>query len=64
VRVVLDTPQRELSRDWEHPLQAMLKPWNWAQALWLAREAPRGARLVARVVAQVIGPELRITRQW
>ncbi|MGA8475640.1 MAG: hypothetical protein WB681_11255 [Candidatus Cybelea sp.] len=64
VRVVLDTPQRELSRDWEHPLQAMLKPWNWAQALWLAREAPRGARLAARVVAQVIGPELRITRQW
>jgi hypothetical protein len=64
VRVVLDTPQHELSRDWEHPLRAMLKPWNWPQAVWLAREAPRGARLAARIVAQVIGPQLRITRQW
>jgi hypothetical protein len=54
VRVVLDTPQHELSRDWERPLRALLKPWNWPQAVWLAREAPRAARLAARVVAQVI----------
>jgi hypothetical protein len=64
VRVVLDTPQHELSTDWVIPLRAMLKPWNWLQALWLAREAPRAARLAARVVTQVIGPRLRITRQW
>ena len=57
VRVVLDTPQRELSADWRAPLLAMLKPWNWPQALWLAREAPRAAALAARVAAgaQVIG---------
>ena len=52
VRVVLDTPQRELSRDWENPLRAILKPWNWPQAAWLARAAPHAARLAARVVAQ------------
>jgi hypothetical protein len=51
VRVVLDTPGREISADWASPLTAMLKPWNWAQALWLAREAPRAAALAARVVA-------------
>ncbi len=51
VRVVLDTPQTELSSDWSEPLQAMLKPWNWPQALWLAKAAPRAAKLVARVVA-------------
>jgi nucleoside phosphorylase len=51
VRVVLDTPGRELSADWLDPLRAMLKPQNWVEALWLAREAPRYARLAARVVA-------------
>jgi hypothetical protein len=51
VRVVLDTPQAELSSDWSKPLQAMLKPWNWPQALWLAKAAPRAAKLAARVVA-------------
>jgi hypothetical protein len=64
VRVVLDTPEHELSRDWQHPVRALLKPWNWSQALWLAREAPRAARLAARVVAQGIGAQMRITRQW
>jgi len=51
VRVILDTPRNELSRDWLNPALAMLKPWNWPQALWLGREAPRCARLAARVVA-------------
>jgi 4-hydroxy-3-methylbut-2-en-1-yl diphosphate reductase len=55
VRVVLDTPHRELSQDWANPPRALLKPWNWPQALWLAREAPRAARLAARVVAQGLG---------
>jgi hypothetical protein len=55
VRVVLDTPQREISADWQWPLLAMLKPWNWPQAIWLAREAPRAATLCARVVAGAQG---------
>lgn len=51
VRVVLDTPQREISGDWQSPIRAILKPWNWPQAFWLAREAPRSATIAARVVA-------------
>ncbi len=51
VRVVLDTPEREISEDWRTPLLAILKPWNWPQAIWLAREAPRAAELAASVVA-------------
>ncbi len=52
VRVILDTPHHELSSDWSNPLQAMLKPSNWPQAFWLAREAPRAARRVAAIVAE------------
>ncbi len=63
VRVILDTPARELSRDWERPILALLKPWNWPQAFWLAREAPRAAELAARVVAQGILCSLRITKK-
>lgn len=55
VRVVLDTPQREISGDWQRPLLAILKPWNWPQAFWLAREAPRAAALVASIVAGAQG---------
>ncbi len=55
VRVVLDTPQREISGDWQSPLRAILKPWNWPQALWLAREGPRAAAIAARVVAGAQG---------
>lgn len=55
VRVVLDTPLRELSSDWRTPLLAMLKPWNWPQAIWLARAAPPAAELAARVAAGAQG---------
>jgi hypothetical protein len=51
VRVVLDTPQRELNADWLHPVRAMFDPRNWPEAVWLSREAPRCARLAAAVVA-------------
>ncbi len=55
VRVVLDTPQRELSADWRMPVVAILKPWNWSQALWMVREAPRSAALAARVAVAAQG---------
>lgn len=54
VRVVLDTPQRELSRDWVNPARALLRPKNWGQMLWLAREGPRCADLAARVIAAAL----------
>jgi hypothetical protein len=62
VRVILDTPLREISADWVSPLRAMLKPRNWPEALWLALEAPRAAALAARVAAgaQGIGARLRM----
>lgn len=55
VRVILDTPHREISADWKSPLLAIVKPWNWPQALWLAREGPRAAALAASVVAGAQG---------
>jgi hypothetical protein len=66
VRVVLDTPHRELSAEWRTPLRAMLKPGNWPQAVWLARKAPRAARLAALVLGatQGIGGRVRISGQW
>jgi hypothetical protein len=66
VRVVLDTPHRELSAEWATPARAMLKPRNWPQAAWLARAAPRAAALAASVLGatQGIGGRVRISRQW
>jgi 4-hydroxy-3-methylbut-2-en-1-yl diphosphate reductase len=52
VRVILDTPLRELSSDWLNPGRALRNPRNWPQALWLARAAPNAARLAARIVAE------------
>lgn len=60
VRVVLDTPQRELSSDWSSPALAILRPRNWPQAFWLAREAPRAAALAANVVAGAQGIATRV----
>ncbi len=54
VRVVLDTPRRELSRDWLNPSRAMLRPRNWGQMFWLAREGPRCADIAARVIAAAL----------
>jgi hypothetical protein len=51
VRVVLDTPERELSEAWLSPLRALLTPSAWAQLPFLAREGPRCARLAAAVIA-------------
>lgn len=55
VRVVLDTPSREISPAWATPLRAFLNPLLWGQALWLAREGPRCARIAAAVVARAFG---------
>lgn len=57
VRVILDTPYRELSAEWLKPAIAILKPWNWSQAFWLARHAPDAAALSARVAAGAQGIE-------
>ncbi|MDQ2961169.1 MAG: hypothetical protein M3R48_09015, partial [Candidatus Dormibacteraeota bacterium] len=51
VRVVLDTPSRELSPRWVHPWRALLAPSLWPEALWLARVTPRQCDLAASIVA-------------
>jgi hypothetical protein len=51
VRVVLDTPDRELSPVWAHPLAAVVRPDVWPEGLWLWRIAPRLARRAAAILA-------------
>ena len=50
VRVVLDSPQRDLSAAWERPWRALLEPWLWPQAFWMGLSAPAYALRAAAVV--------------
>jgi Phosphorylase superfamily len=50
VRVVLDTPSREISPAWESPARAALDPRHWREGWWLLRTAPSYARRAALVV--------------
>ena len=54
VRVVLDTPQREISPAWHRPARAIARPRLWGQALWMARFAPGQCDVAARVVAEAL----------
>jgi Phosphorylase superfamily len=56
LRVVLDTPRRELSPAWARPRRAIAAPWLWGEALWLARVAPGLCDVGARVVAEAFSP--------
>ena len=52
IRVIFDTPSREISPDWLHPVRALLKPSNWVQLPMLIKDAPRYCDLAARVAAE------------
>jgi len=54
VRVILDTPERELSEAWLRPLSVLVRPGEWDELPWLARTAPRYARLAARIVRNAL----------
>jgi hypothetical protein len=54
VRVILDTPEHELSDAWLKPLSVLLRPDAWHELPWLARTAPRYARLAALIVRQAL----------
>lgn len=54
VRVVLDTPERDLSEVWRRPALAFVHPGVWREAIWLSREAPRCARRAAAVLAAAL----------
>lgn len=51
VRVVLDTPEREISPAWLQPARAMLQPRAWLDLPFLMREGPRCSRIAARIAA-------------
>jgi hypothetical protein len=54
VRVVLDTPERELSDAWLQPRSVFLRPQAWRELPWLARHAVRYARLAAKIVRNAL----------
>jgi hypothetical protein len=54
VRVVLDTPQHELSPAWERPSRAALDPRNFRELVWLLRNVPRYSLRAATVLAEAI----------
>ncbi|HVC43127.1 MAG TPA: hypothetical protein VND54_14200 [Candidatus Saccharimonadales bacterium] len=50
LRVILDTPARELSAAWAQPARAIRQPANWGEAIWLGINAPRYALRVGAVL--------------
>ena len=54
VRVVLDTPERELSPKWERPWRAVLDPRLVREALWLLPHSRRFALRAAEVLADAL----------
>ena len=55
VRVVLDTPRREIDPRWERPWRALAHPGLWPQAWRLRVEGPEYARCAARIAAAAVG---------
>ena len=54
VRVILDTPQHELSSAWERPSRAALDPRNFGELVWLLRNVPRYSLRAASVLAEAV----------
>jgi hypothetical protein len=54
VRVILDTPEREISPVWVKPVQAIFTPSAWRDLPFLLREGPRCARLAAEIIAAAL----------
>lgn len=50
LRVILDTPSRELSAAWAEPARAIRQPSNWSEAIWLGVNAPRYSLRVGAVL--------------
>ena len=59
VRVVLDTPERDLSDVWRRPVLVLARPAAWGEAAWLWREAPRCAARAAAVLGAALRPPAR-----
>ncbi len=50
LRVILDTPSRELSSAWAEPARAIRQPANWSEAIWLGINAPRYSLRVGAIL--------------
>jgi hypothetical protein len=50
IRVVLDSPDHGISRQWLRPAGALLRPRLWGELFWLCRAAPPYALRAARVL--------------
>ena len=50
IRVVLDSPERGISREWLSPASAVLRPEIWGELFWLCRVAPPYALRAATVL--------------
>ncbi len=50
LRVILDTPDHELSDAWAVPARAIRQPSHWGDAVWLGVNAPRYALRVGAVL--------------
>lgn len=55
VRVILDTPEREISPAWLTPARALLQPRAWLDLPFLMREGPRCSSIAARIAVQAAG---------
>ncbi len=62
VRVILDTPDHEISPAWANPRRAAADPRNWREAAWLARRVPRYTKRAALVVAAALDEVRRQTQ--
>ncbi len=54
VRVVLDTPQHEISPAWQTPATVIFHPRAWLDLPFLAREGPHCAAIAASIVAAAL----------
>jgi hypothetical protein len=52
VRVILDTPLREISPAWLRPWTVFLRPGAWHDLPFLLREAPRCAAIAAQIAVR------------
>lgn len=55
IRVILDTPEHEISSDWLHPEKAFFQAQHWKELWWLSSTAPRYMLRVARVIKTGLG---------
>jgi hypothetical protein len=55
IRVVLDSPEHGISRDWLRPTRALLQPSLWRELFWLSRVAPQYALRAAHVLKIGLG---------